>query len=181
MISQSSRKGKKIEWIVVHYPVAPGKDADWCVKFYNDTKEDKSAHFAVSADKTNWIVQCDKAAHHCATYNRKTYCDATNLNSIGIDLMDNKINRKSCKVEDDDWYIDERTLDRAAELIAFLMRQYNIPLSNVVRHYDVTHKWCPRPLMGDDINKYYGISGNERWKRFKEDVGQIYKRQYEVK
>lgn len=34
--------------------------------------------------------------------------------------------------------------------------------------YDVTGKWCPRPWMGDDTNTYYGTSGNEQWKKFKE-------------
>lgn len=29
-------------------------------------------------------------------------------------------------------------------------------------------KWCPRPWMGDDTNTYYGTSGNEQWKKFKE-------------
>ena len=32
----------------------------------------------------------------------------------------------------------------------------------------VTGKWCPRPWMGDDTNTYYGTSGNEQWKKFKE-------------
>lgn len=48
-----------------------------------------------------------------------------------------------------------------------LEREYNIPAENVVRHYDVTGKWCPRPWMGDDMNAYYGTSGNEQWARFK--------------
>ena len=47
------------------------------------------------------------------------------------------------------------------------MEKYNIPAENVVRHYDVTGKWCPRPWMGDDMNAYYGTSGNEQWARFK--------------
>jgi N-acetylmuramoyl-L-alanine amidase CwlA len=73
-------------------------------------------------------------------------------------------------VKDTDWYIPEATLDRASYLIAYLMRQYNIPIDHVIRHYDVTKKNCPRPLVGDDINEYYGISGNERWARFKQQI-----------
>ena len=33
-LSFGSRKGNKIEWIVVHYPVAPGCNASWCKKYY---------------------------------------------------------------------------------------------------------------------------------------------------
>jgi N-acetylmuramoyl-L-alanine amidase CwlA len=174
MLHYSSRKGRKAEWIVCHYPAAPSKDADWMLKYYQNTKDSVSAHYAVSDSKTVVIVPRIMAAHHCATSNRKTYCGATNLNSIGIDLMDNKLNTKSAKVEDTDWYISEKTLERAANLIAFLMRQNGIDIDHVVRHYDVTHKWCPRPLVGDDINQYYGISGNERWARFKVRIMEIY-------
>lgn len=53
------------------------------------------------------------------------------------------------------------------EFTRALMEKYNIPAENVVRHYDVTGKWCPRPWMGDDMNAYYGTSGNEQWARFK--------------
>ena len=40
------------------------------------------------------------------------------------------------------------------------MRQYNIPLENVIRHYDVTGKECPR----------YYVENPEAWERFRADV-----------
>lgn len=169
-----SRKGKKIEWIICHYPVAPGCDAKWCKSFYERTNENKSAHYAVSQNQTVSIVPCSLAAFHCATSGIETYCRANNYNSIGIDLMDNKLNKKSLSVKDTDWYIPEATLDRAAFLIAYLMKQYDIPIENVVRHYDVTRKCCPRPLVGDDKNEYYKISGNMRWMQFKARIYALY-------
>jgi N-acetylmuramoyl-L-alanine amidase CwlA len=86
--------------------------------------------------------------------------------------MDNKINKQSLSVRDSDWYISEKTLSRAASLISFLMKKYSIDLNHVIRHYDVTHKLCPRPLVGDDINTYYGITGNERWAAFKQQINE---------
>lgn len=171
-LSYGSRKGNKIEWIVVHYPAAPGCNATWCKKYYDKTNVSVSAHYAVSSNETVSIVPCSFAAWHCATSGSgiTTYCAANNYNSIGIDLMDNKLNKKTCSVKDCDWYIPEATLDRASYLIAYLMRQYNIPIDHVVRHWDVTKKNCPRPLVGDDINEYYGISGNEQWARFKQQI-----------
>ena len=59
-------------------------------------------------------------------------------------------------------------VDNLVVFTQMLMQKYNVPLENVVRHYDVTGKWCPRPWMGDDTNTYYGTSGNEQWKKFKE-------------
>ena len=169
----SSRNGNKIEWIVCHYPVAPGCDAKWCKAYYERTNEKKSAHYAISQNQTISIVPCSMSAWHCSTSGIKTFCKANNKNSIGIDMMENKLNKKSLSVKDSDWYIPESTLDRAAYLIAYLIKQYNIPIDNVVRHWDVTHKCCPRPLVGDDINEYYGISGNERWARFKQQIKEI--------
>lgn len=167
-----SRKEKKIEWIIVHYPVAPGCNASWCKRYYERVRVAKSIHYAVSDGETVSIVPCDLVAYHCATYDIPTYCSATNYNSIGIDLMDNKINKKSLSVRDSDWYISEKTLSRAAYLISFLMKKYSIDINHVIRHYDVTHKLCPRPLVGDDINAYYGITGNERWAAFKQQINE---------
>lgn len=168
-----SRKGHKIEWIVCHYPVAPGCNAWWCYDYYNRTNEAKSAHYAVSTNETVSIVPCSMAAWHCSIKDKQVYCAATNYNSIGIDLMDNKINKKSMSVKDNDWFIDDRTLDRASWLIAYLMRLYGVDINHVVRHYDVTHKYCPRPLVGDDINQHYGITGNQKWDEFKLKTGSL--------
>lgn len=174
-IKYGSRNGQKIEWIVCHYPVAPGCSAKWCADYYNRTTEKKSAHYAISATQTESIVPCAFAAWHCSIKDKKVYCGANNWNSIGIDLMDNKLCKKTCSVKDTDWYIPEATLERAAYLIAYLMNQYNIDIDHVVRHYDVTRKWCPRPLMGDDINQYYKISGNQKWAEFKTRIMSIYR------
>lgn len=181
-LSYGNRKGNKIEWIIVHYPVAPGCNASWCKKYYERDNVSESAHYAVSANETVSIVPCSLAAFHCATKGKdkagnpiKTYCTANNCNSIGIDLMDNKISKKTLSVNDKDWYIPEATLERAAYLISYLMKQYNIPIDHVIRHYDVTHKYCPRPLVGDDINEYYGISGNQKWEQFKKRIMEISK------
>jgi len=167
---KGSRKGNKIEWIVCHYPVAPGCSANWCFNYYQKTSKKKSAHYAVCNALTVEMVPCKYAAWHCSTDKKKTYCKANNLNSIGIDLMENKVCKETMSVNDNDWYIEEKTLHNAAVLIAALMKKYNIDIEHVVRHYDVTHKLCPRPLVGDDVNVFYGITGNERWKQFKQEI-----------
>lgn len=57
----------------------------------------------------------------------------------------------------------------SAGFIAELIVIYELDIDHVIRHY-VTRKSCPRPLCGDDINAYYGISGNERCARFKAQI-----------
>ena len=168
--SYGSRQGHNVEWIVLHYPVAPGCSAKWCWEYYNKPNVSESAHFAIDQSNIESLVPCNLAAFHCATKGKTVYCSATNLNSIGIDLMDKKLSCKTKSVKDTDWYIPERTLDIAAGFIAELMVIYGVDIDHVIRHWDCTHKACPRPLCGDDINDYYGISGNERWAQFKAQI-----------
>lgn len=42
-----------------------------------------------------------------------------------------------------------------------------------LRHYDVTVKACPRPWVGEDINTYYGKTGNQLWAEFKARLTEI--------
>lgn len=44
----------------------------------------------------------------------------------------------------------QKTLQRAAELTAMLMKQHNIPLNKVKRHFDYSGKSCPSILMANN-------------------------------
>jgi len=44
------------------------------------------------------------------------------------------------------------------------MKKYNIPITNVIRHFDVTGKLCPRPLVD-----------NVKWNGYIQDVQDCYK------
>ena len=44
------------------------------------------------------------------------------------------------------YYINQKTQNNAAELVKWLMKKYDIPIENVLRHYDVTGKLCPEPF-----------------------------------
>ena len=53
--------------------------------------------------------------------------------------------------------VSEKVISNTIELVKDLMAKYNIPASNVVRHYDVTRKNCPAPL----------VENPARWDDFK--------------
>ena len=57
-----------------------------------------------------------------------------------------------------------------AQLVAWLADKYNIPQDHIVRHYDVTGKWCPRPFVGKDTNEITGETHEIGWIMFKERV-----------
>lgn len=128
-----------------------------------------SAHYCL--DEGNIVYQCvedNNIAWHCGTSGGYVHPRCRNANSIGIEVRPYKLDKTTAgSAAARDWYFTEKTVDNLVEFTRALMEKYNIPAENVVRHYDVTGKWCPRPWMGDDMNAYYGTSGNEQWARFK--------------
>lgn len=129
-----------INYIVIHYTGNNGDTAKGNTTYFKSTYRGASAHYFV--DKTS-IWQCveDKnTAWHCGTKGNY-YSSCRNNNSIGVEM---------CSVVNNGVYcIPEQTVTNAIELVKYLMKKYNIPVSNVIRHYDVTHKSCPEPFVRD--------------------------------
>lgn len=66
-----------------------------------------------------------------------------NKNSISIEICSTSKTGKVLKENDSRWYFTEAAIDRAVELTQYLMKEYDIPVERVVRHYDVSGKLCP--------------------------------------
>ena len=45
--------------------------------------------------------------------------------------------------------VPEATRERTAAFVRELMDKYGVPPENVLRHFDVTGKWCPAPWVND--------------------------------
>ena len=66
-----------------------------------------------------------------------------------------------CDTEKNGVYnLSQKTRANAIALGKQLMKKYNIPISRVVRHYDVTHKVCPA----------YFVNNENAWKQFLKDL-----------
>ena len=63
------------------------------------------------------------------------YGIAKNANTLNIELCDTQKNGK--------YNVSDKTLANAIALTKDLMKKYNIPIENVIRHFDVTGKSCP--------------------------------------
>lgn len=153
-VNYNSMSGKINKYIVIHYT---GNSTDTA---YNNTKYFKSVNRNASANyfvDDNEIYQCvlDKdRAWHCGDSLKsgnggKYHNRCTNSNSIGIEMC--------CTNYD----VSERTEARTIELVKYLMGKYNIPANNVIRHYDVTNKVCPKPF----------VISEARWDNFKAKLG----------
>ena len=138
-------RAKPVSFLVIHYVGATG-GARNNAKYYGRTPGiGASAHYFVdhapNAEVWASVPEADTAWHCGAKSYRHPTC--RNANSIGIEMC--------CHLDaKGGWYIDEATLAAAAELGREIMARYGIPPDHVLRHYDVTGKLCPRPLIEEN-------------------------------
>ncbi|GMU15154.1 phage tail tip lysozyme [Waltera acetigignens] len=136
----------RIKYIVIHYVGALGDAKENC-QYYAGGNRNASAHYFVGFDGEIWqSVEDANIAWHCGASSYK-HGECRNANSIGIELCVRKRNTASMGATDKDWYFEDATVEAAAELTRYLMDKYNVPASNVIRHYDVTGKICPNPYV----------------------------------
>ena len=159
--------GERIEWIVVHYTgmLATQGNPDTAALAIARSSRDASTHYLVG-DHVVQLLPVKYAAYHVGAKDDGKLIPCYNGNSIGVDLCECKLNVTSSSVSCDDWYFKPKTLVNGAHLIAYLAQEYNIPTDHIVRHYDVTHKRCPRPFVGTDINAYTGQTHESAWREF---------------
>lgn len=152
--SRNYRKGREfpINWICLHFTSNNGdtakNNADY---FAREGDLRASAHYFVDTNEIWQSVKDSDTAWHCGVERGGSYYNGCrNANSIGIEM---------CSVKRNGMYvIPDATMKNAAELARTLMSKYNIPISRVCRHYDVTHKQCPEPW----------VRNPQLWQKFKD-------------
>ncbi len=129
------------KYIVIHY-VGSVSTAKNNVDYFASKKVGASAHYFVDEKEVWQCVEDKDNAWHVGnkTYIHK-YC--RNSNSIGIEMCCKKDSKGK-------WYIEQETINKTIELTKMLMQKYNIPIENVIRHYDVTRKICPEPFVRNE-------------------------------
>lgn len=144
----------RIKYIVIHYVGATGGAEDNCHYFYSEYRG-ASAHYFVGHKGEIWqCVDDADVAWHCGD-DKYWHDTCRNDNSIGIEMCCRK--NSSGK-----WYFEDITVESTIELTKELMKKYNVPAENVIRHYDVTGKVCPAPYVKNDTK--------HTWDAFKKSV-----------
>lgn len=138
-INRTVRDGRKIEYIVVHYVGAVSSAKNNTI-YFKDVYREASAHYFVDDNSIWQCVEEKDRAWHCEGA-KVYYGKARNDNSIGIEMC--------CYLNNGKLDISAKTVANTVELVKDIMKRYNIPVSNVVRHFDVTHKKCPAPFVDD--------------------------------
>ncbi len=148
-----SRSTSSIRYLVIHYTSNDGDTDEANGKYFANNVVKASAHYFVDDDSITqsvpdnyvaWAVGGNKYASCSRTGGGKYYGKCTNSNSLSIEICDDVKNGKV--------YPSAKTIENALELAKMLMKKYSIPVSNVIRHFDVTGKLCPAYWCGSAEN-----------------------------
>ena len=149
-INEYSRPGIEsdpITEIVIHYTANPGSTAQQNRDYFNGLKDSHetsvSSHFVVGLEGE--IVQC------VPTWEIAYASNERNHDTVSIE----------CCHPDETGKFNDETYKSVVQLTAFLCEKYGLTQENVIRHYDVTGKICPK----------YFVEHEDAWQTFKEDVG----------
>lgn len=156
-----SRSVSKIKYIVIHFTANDGDTDESNAKYFKRKNIKASAHMFVDNDSVTisvpdtvvaWSVGGSRYKNYKSTGGAKYYGKCTNNNSINIEMCDT--------IKDGKIMASEKTMQNTAELVKWLMVKYNVPIENVIRHFDVTGKSCPA----------YFVDQNS-WNNFKARLG----------
>lgn len=142
----------KIKGIVIHYTANPGTTASRNRNYFEGLKDSKitkaSSHFIIGIDGE--IIQCIPTNEVAYASNKR------NGDTISIE----------CCHPDASGKFTDATYQELVKLTAWLCCEFQISVDDVIRHYDVTGKNCPK----------YFVENENKWKQFQEDV-RVYIRQ----
>lgn len=145
----------KVEYIVVHYTALLTDIRNFCLNQKNNDCNG-SAHDFVS--ETEWYQSIDPKHGAYSVGDDNGYGrfpnGITNTNSLNIEMVADAYSLPPAK-----------TIENTAEIVAYYMKLYKVPLDKVVRHYDASYKQCPYNMHG---------SNNAEWAKFKGMVKNYY-------
>lgn len=144
--SSNFTKGRKnkIEFIVIHYTGNNGDTGKSNCNYFKKANKNASAHYFIDEDEICQSVEDKDIAWHCGTKGTYYHNKCRNSNSIGVEICSEKDSKGN-------FYFNEQTLNNAINFVKYLMKKYNIPTENILRHYDITHKICPAPFVNNNI------------------------------
>lgn len=148
-INEYSRPGtelSEIHGVVIHYTANPGTSAKANRDYFEGLKDTHttkaSSHFVVGLDGE--IIQC--------------------IPSTEISYASNDRNKDTLSIEcchpDDTGQFNESTYRSMVSLTGWLCARFGLTSQDVIRHYDVTGKICPK----------YFVEHEDAWEQFKMDV-----------
>ena len=152
--NEYSRPGtalSEVHGIVIHYTANPGTDAMANRNYFDNlsvtNRKQKNKTYASS----HFVIGTEGEIVQCIPLNEIAYAsNDRNADTVSIECCHKKKNGKFTK----------RTYSSLLELTTYLCKRYRLSEKNVIRHYDVTEKNCPK----------YFVEHEDAWHRFLSDV-----------
>ena len=145
------KANRKIEWIVIHGTSCVAPLDNFALNLKNNTCGGSAHYFVKDGNIRKVMNDMDIAwavGNSHGWYNQKNK-NCYNSNSLSIEMCDANTSGK----------MSESTISATSYLVKQKMKQYDIPESHVIRHYDVLNKKCPQ----------YYIS-TSRWSKLKKTL-----------
>lgn len=137
---------EQIDGIVVHYTANPGSTAQQNHDYFEGLKDSQStkasSHFIIGLDGE--VIQCIPSSEWSYASNDR------NRDTLSIE----------CCHPDESGQFNEATYQSMVELTGWLCHRFGLSSEDVIRHYDVTGKDCPK----------YFVEHEDVWVQFRQDV-----------
>lgn len=148
-VNDYSRPGiplEQINGIAVHYTANPGATAQQNRDYFENLKDSQqtqvSSHFVIGLEGE--IIQCIPSSEMSYATNER------NVDTLSIE----------CCHPDETGKLKKATYNSLVDLTAWLCNRFMLSTDDIIRHYDVTGKNCPK----------YFVENPEKWEKFKEKV-----------
>lgn len=148
-INPYSRPGKalkRVNGVVVHYTANPGSSA----KNNRDYFESLKTRHTTKAS-SHFIIGINGEIIQCIPLNEIAYA-SNNRNSDTISI--------ECCHPDSTGRLSNATYQSLQRLVKSLMTTYSLNKNDIIRHYDVTGKECPK----------YFVTYPQKWEEFKDSL-----------
>ena len=148
-VNSFSRPGtplKVINNIVVHYVANPGSSAQDNRNYFNGLATTGQTYAS-----SHYVIGIEGEIIQCIPLNEIAYC-SNNRN-------DDTISIEVCHPDEDGEFTKD-SYDSLVKLCAWLCDAYELEAEDIISHYDITGKICPK----------YFVDNPDEWKKFKEDV-----------
>ena len=148
-VNEYSRPGialAQVRGIVIHYTANPGSSAKANRDYFEGLKDAQttkaSSHFIIGLEGE--IIQC--------------------IPSTEISYASNDRNKDTLSIEcchpDETGQFNASTYQSMVDLTGWLCQRFGLTSQDVIRHYDVTEKLCPK----------YFVEHEDAWEQFRADV-----------
>ena len=145
--SRPGIQSEGINGVVIHYTANPGSTAQENRDYFNglqySQETEASSNFIVGLEGE--IIQCVPTWEVAYASNERNY------DTVSIEV---------CHPDETGEFTDE-TYKSLVQLTAWLCMKFSLTEDDVIRHYDVTGKICPK----------YFVEHEDAWEAFKENVG----------